>query len=84
MQGKQDKFSKQFVAGRKIRMECNECGHTTSKIVSKQRQDNNDYKICTVIVKCDACEARDDFFVNKDYYGYIDGQAKPLNGDWVL
>ncbi|RIM32755.1 hypothetical protein BUY35_00260 [Staphylococcus cohnii] len=84
MQSKYDKFSKQFVSGRRIRKKCNECGYTTSKIVSKSCQDNENYKICNVSVKCDACEARDDFFINKDYYGYIDARAKPLNGDWTL
>lgn len=77
-----DIFSKQFTNGRKIRMKCWQCHNEKMKIVSKQCQDMSEYKACIIYVKCPECDERDDFFINKDYYGYIDADAKPLNGEW--
>ena len=80
----QDTFSKQFVTGRRIKMKCWECGFSTLKIVSKSCQDTKNYKICSIFTKCENCGGVDDFFINKDYYGYIDTQAKPLSGELNL
>ena len=80
----QDTFSRQFVTGRIIKMECWECGFSTLKIISKDCQDMKNYKACLIFTKCENCNAHDDFFINKDYYGYIDVEAKPLSGEWKL
>jgi len=52
------------------------------EIISKQCQNMSEYKACIIYVKCLECDERDDFFINKDYYGYIDADTKPLNGEW--
>ena len=80
----QDIFSKQFTAGRKIKMECWTCSNSVMKIVRKSCQDIEDYKAWMIVTECENCGARDDFFINKDYYGYIDGGAEPLKGEWKL
>lgn len=51
-------------------------------ITSKSCQNMGDYKSCMIQVECTKCGSVDDFFVNKDYYGYIDSDAKPLKGEW--
>jgi hypothetical protein len=38
----------------------------------------------SIFTKCENCNAHDDFFINKDYYGYIDADVKPLSGEWKL
>ena len=80
----QDEFSKQFVTGRRIKMKCWECGFSTLRIVSKNCQNMEIYRVCSIFTKCENCNAHDDFFINKDYYGYIDADAKPLSGEWKL
>lgn len=77
-----DTFSKQFNSGRKIRMKCWHCNNEKMKIISKSCQSMGDYKACIITVKCSKCGEFDDFFINKDYYGYIDSDAKPLKGEW--
>lgn len=79
-----DTFSKQFKSGRKIKMECWDCNNDKMVITSKSCQNIGDYKSCLIYVKCLACGQFDDFFINKDYYGYIDSDAKPLKGEWKL
>lgn len=77
-----DTFSKQFTTGRKIKMECWECYNEKMQIISKSCQNMDEYKACVIQVKCTKCGGFDDFFINKDYYGYIDSDAKPLKGEW--
>lgn len=77
-----DIFSKQFTKGRKIRMNCWNCHNDEMIIDSKNCQNMGDYKSCIIFVKCSKCQWFDDFFINKDYYGYIDSDAEPLNGEW--
>ncbi len=81
----QDVFSKQFTKNRKIKMTCWVCANSVMTIVRKSCQNINDeYKACMIVTECEKCSARDDFFINKDYYGYIDSDAKPLKGDWKI
>lgn len=77
-------FSKQFFVGRKIKMECLDCYSPTVRIKSKSCQDLENYRSCIIFTKCENCGRVDDFFINKDYYGYIDAQAEPLRGEWKL
>ena len=42
------------------------------------------YRNCIIYMKCEECGRVDDFFINKDYYGYIDADAVPLRGKWDL
>lgn len=77
-----DIFSKQFTEERKLKMKCWECNSETMVIASKSCQNLGEYKSCIIHVKCMKCNGTDDFFINKDYYGYIDSDAKPLSGAW--
>lgn len=83
-----DKFSKQFTTNRTLLMECHSCGNQRMKIYRKScvpmDQDGIEYKSCMIWVECTQCSAADDFFINKDHYGYIDAKAKPLKGEWKL
>lgn len=83
-----DRFSKQFTKNRTLLMKCGECSNNRMVIYSKNcspvSNSNIKYNACIIWVQCNSCGAVDDFFINKDYYGYIDVNAKPLKGDWKV
>ena len=61
-------------------MKCWECGFSTLKIVSKNCQDMENYKACSILRSVKIVMLMT-IFINKDYYGYIDADVKPLMGN---
>lgn len=69
-------------------MNCHERSTNQMIIYSKSCSSLSDgdfkYNACIIWVKCNTCGSVEDFFINTDYYGYIDENFKPVKGDWKL